>query len=413
MNIAADGASVQKLIIYSHTGTHIDTAAHVLEGGRHITDFNISELIFDRVGLIELALPDGTLITPELLYPYENILMTSDFVIFNFGLSDRRKCNPQLYINGSPGFTVEAGRYLVSHRRLRGIGMDSPSAASIMHLGKTMAVHNELLTGYNGSFIIIEEMKLEERMTAPSKMTVTPWQVIGMHSGPCIITGDYPSVTTADTEYKIRCDILKGCRWITDKELVYSTWGNISVRFGDGLLLTPSKMDYNIMTPDDMIYMDFDGKIISGSRVPTSEREIHRLIMKRRSDINAVVHTHSPYACAAAAAGINLPALIEEIPQLIGGMIPCTLRYIEGGRHLELAEHVAETIGDSVNAVLIRNHGPVVCGRTLDEALYACLVVEKAAQITLILKGGTAFTPIPDNSVSEERNRFLYKYGKE
>lgn len=214
-------------------------------------------------------------------------------------------------------------------------------------------------------------------------------------------------------EYKNICEeILEACKWITKKNLVYSTWGNISVRYGDGFILTPSKMDYDLMTPDDMVGMDFDGNIIKGHRVPTSERHIHRLIMKNRTDINAVVHTHSPYACACAAAGMNIPALIEESAQLIGGTVLCTPYYISGGNHLELAELTAKTLGGGVNAALIKNHGPVACGRTLEEALYACLVVEKAAQMSLLLKNPESFA-IPEEFVKEERERFLYKYGKE
>ncbi len=213
-------------------------------------------------------------------------------------------------------------------------------------------------------------------------------------------------------DLNIRLQIIEACKWLTSMKLVYGTWGNISVRYGDGLLITPSRVDYDVLSPEDMVYMDFDGKILSGSRIPSSEREIHRLVLKNRTDAGAVVHTHSPYACAAAAAGIELPPLIEEIPQLIGGAVPCTPYYIPGGEHLRLAELTVSTIGDK-NAVLIKNHGPVCCGVSLEEALTCCQVTEKAAFMTLTLNGHTAYTAIPDEDVREERQRYLFKYGRE
>jgi L-fuculose-phosphate aldolase len=205
--------------------------------------------------------------------------------------------------------------------------------------------------------------------------------------------------------------ILEACRAIERLGLVYGTWGNISVRHENGLIMTPSRISYDVMKPGDMVYMDFDGNIIKGHQIPTSERDIHRLILKKRPDLGAVVHTHSPHACAAAAAGLGLPALIEEIAQLIGGAVPVTPRYIPGGNHLELANLAVETLGE-VNAVLIKNHGPVSCGANLGEALICAQVTEKAAQMALMLPSPGDFA-IPGEYVKEERERFLHRYGKE
>ena len=413
LNVKNDGASVHKLTVYSHTGTHLDTSAHVFEKGEYITDFSVKELIFDNIAIIEMSLPDNTVITEAQLTPYTEKISKSDFLIFNFNLADHRKNQAERFIKNSPGFSIEAGKFLAKFKMLKGIGVDAPSVASINKIDETMAVHNELLAMNNGKFIIVEELKLDRNEKIPKKITIVPWFVDGMHSGPCTVIAEYDELDACDEEYLIRKSILDACHWITEKKLVYSTWGNISVRYKNGLILTPSKLDYNVMTTDDMVELDFDGKIVKGNRVPTSEREIHRLILKNRLDIGAVVHTHSPYACAAAAAGLELPCLIEEIPQLLGGSVECTPYYITGGNHLPLAELTLKTLGDKKFAVLIRNHGPVVCGRTLDEALYGCLVLEKAAMMTLLLKNKIDFVPIPEELANEERYRFIYKYGKE
>lgn len=207
-------------------------------------------------------------------------------------------------------------------------------------------------------------------------------------------------------------NVLEIYREIFKLKLTYSTWGNVSARYEDGLIVTPSRIACDVMTPEDMVYLSFDGSVISGVRVPTSERDIHRLIIARRPDVNAVVHTHSPYACAAAAAGMTIAPHIEEIPQLIGGAIRCTDEYVPALDHLALAQKTADTMG-SFNAVLIRNHGPMCAGSSLEEALTCALVTEKAAQIQLILSGPAAFSPIPDEYVVAERRRYVEKYGRE
>ena len=191
LEIAKDGASVQRLCVYSHTGTHLDTSAHVLEDGIHITGFLPEELVFGKVGLVEMALPDNHVIEPRDLEKYEDTLAESDFVIFAFGLFDIRANEPGRYVNCSPGFSVEAGRYIAGHKNIRGMGLDSPSVASICKIGETMKVHNELLKSNGGKFLIIEEMKLEKGEKAPQRLSVAPWLVCGMHSGPCAVLGEY------------------------------------------------------------------------------------------------------------------------------------------------------------------------------------------------------------------------------
>ncbi|MCL2813650.1 MAG: cyclase family protein [Oscillospiraceae bacterium] len=194
LSIANDGASVQKLSVYSHTGTHIDTSAHVFEHGVHITDFRPCELVFDKVGIISMTLPDNYVIEQSDLEKHRDIrdiLDKNEFILFNFNLYDKRSNDPESYIYKSPGFSLEAGKYIAGYKNIKGMGTDSPSVASIYRIGETMKVHNELLGANNKKFIIIEEMKLEKNEKAPQKLTVAPWLVKGMHSGPCTVIGEY------------------------------------------------------------------------------------------------------------------------------------------------------------------------------------------------------------------------------
>jgi L-ribulose-5-phosphate 4-epimerase len=210
----------------------------------------------------------------------------------------------------------------------------------------------------------------------------------------------------------LREEVIRACRWLEQRSLVIGTWGNLSVRLGDRILLTPSRVNYQVMTPEDLVIVDLEGHVVQGHRPPTSEKEVHRLLYLRRPDIGAIAHCHSECACAVSSSGVSIPPLIEEMSQLLGGGIPCTRTYVPAGRHLELGQAAAEAIGGG-NALLLKNHGPVCCGRDLEEALLVCLVVEKAAKIFLSLGRRLPLRPIPGEFVEQERSRFLYRYGKE
>lgn len=212
---------------------------------------------------------------------------------------------------------------------------------------------------------------------------------------------------------EIRQQLIDACLWLQAKGLVIGTWGNVSVRLDEQrILLTPSAVPYDTMTPEDLVIVDMEGKKTEGSRCPTSEMQLHRLVYLARPDIHAVVHCHSVYASAMCALGEGIPAILEDMPQLIGGGVPVTARYISAGNHLELAREAAACMGDK-NAVLLRNHGAVGCGRSLSEALVCCQVVEKASQCYLAVGDRAAMQAIPDEEAAKERYRFLYHYGKE
>lgn len=211
----------------------------------------------------------------------------------------------------------------------------------------------------------------------------------------------------------IKQNIIGVCRYLEEKEFVVGTWGNVSVRLGERIILTPSRIGYDVMTADDLVTVDLEGNIIEGKHTPTSEKEVHRLIYRSREDVGAIIHCHSLYATAAACSGSErIPPLMEEMSQLLGGEIPVTKSYIPAEQHHALGLEAAAAIADK-NAVLLKNHGPVCCGRDLSEALLVCKTAEKACSIFLSLSRDTAPVEIGDKFVQSERYRYLYKYGKE
>jgi L-fuculose-phosphate aldolase len=215
----------------------------------------------------------------------------------------------------------------------------------------------------------------------------------------------------ADTP-ALRQDMIEACRALSQSGHIIGTWGNISIRVVDGLLITPSRVDYAVMQPEDMVVVSWDGHKVSGTRPPSSELELHRLLLQQRPDLGAIVHTHSLYATVLACAHRALPVCVEDMAQIIGGEVRCSA-YVPGGHHRELAIAACDAIGDVATAVLLANHGPVAGGRTLAEAVTAARILEKAAflYVNASLLGHCAV--IAGEAVAEERDRFLHRYGKE
>ena len=211
---------------------------------------------------------------------------------------------------------------------------------------------------------------------------------------------------------EIRQKVIDTCLWLQEKGLVIGTWGNVSVRLADGnILITPSKVAYNTMKPEDLVVLAPDGKVVSGFRMSTSEREIHRGILNRRPDVNAVIHTHSAYAMACSAIEGGIPPISEEMAQLLGGGVPLSTHFVPSEKHVELGECIVNSIGDA-NAVLIRNHGPVCCGKSLDEAMVCAQVVEKSAKMYLHIREAGGINVIEDRWVKAGRIYFTDAYGR-
>ena len=192
-----------------------------------------------------------------------------------------------------------------------------------------------------------------------------------------------------------------------------NTWGNISMRVGDHIVLTPSRVNYNEMVPEDLVVIDLDGNIIEGSRNPTSEKEVHRNIYVRRPDVKAVIHAHSPKAMACSVLEIPyVPCMVEEMSQLLKGHIPLTEEYVEASEHARLGRTAGAAIGES-NGLLLRNHGSVGCGRDMAEAIVAVKVIEKACGIYLDITPEKKMRLIPEEGIKAGIDFYMNKYGRD
>lgn len=210
--------------------------------------------------------------------------------------------------------------------------------------------------------------------------------------------------------FELRTRIIQTCKEMSELGLCIATWGNISIRLGKNVLITPSRIDYDKMTEQDMVVVDPDGNKVAGDRLPSSETLLHCELLKSRPDIPVWIHSHAPNSSAFACRHEAIPVIAEDMAQIIGGTVNCS-EYVPGGRHKELAEAAVLALHKEAAAVLLANHGVIVGGCSLEEALAATLVLEKAAG--MMLCGAGKVVPIPDELVKEERFRYLYKYGKE
>ncbi|GKX27667.1 aldolase [Vallitalea longa] len=210
-----------------------------------------------------------------------------------------------------------------------------------------------------------------------------------------------------------RATIISVCKLMQSIGFFLGTWGNISMRLNNHILLTPSKVNYDTMKPEDMVVINMSGDIVEGNRNPTSEKEVHRQIYLLRDDVKAIIHAHTPKAMAVAASSAKeVPCLVEEMSQLLGGSIPITFAYVPAQEHEKLGMAAAESIGEK-NGVILKNHGPVACGRTMDEAILVSKVIEKACGIYLDITDKNDMQKISDCYIRSERHRYLYSYGKE
>lgn len=162
--------------------------------------------------------------------------------------------------------------------------------------------------------------------------------------------------------------------------------GNVSARFADGMLITPTGLAYEEIGPKDIVYVAGDGSVPGKQRAPSSEWQFHLAAYKARPDMNAVVHTHSLHAVVLACAGRSIPAFHYMVAVAGNSDIP-VLPYATFGSEM-LASNVGRGLADR-NACLMAHHGAIALGKTLPDALELAHEVEVLAeQYTKVLALG-------------------------
>lgn len=184
----------------------------------------------------------------------------------------------------------------------------------------------------------------------------------------------------------LRQQIIDTARIMSDEGLSPGTSGNVSARWNDGMLITPTGMAYGDLIPEDIVFMDQKGEATEGARKPSSEWRFHFSAYGARGDAHAIVHTHSRYATALACCRKPIPAFHYMVAAAGGNDIPVA-GYATFGTD-GLADSVASAL-EGRRACLMANHGVIACGADLDAALGLAREVESlAAQYVAALEVG-------------------------
>ncbi|MEN6326580.1 MAG: class II aldolase/adducin family protein [Syntrophomonas sp.] len=180
-----------------------------------------------------------------------------------------------------------------------------------------------------------------------------------------------------------RQEVLQAAKEIYEAQLVSGTWGNVSVKVPDQslLVITPSGMEYETLSIEDIALVDWEQKLVEGKFKPSVETPLHLEIYKKRPDIKAIVHVHSLHATAFAVARQNIPVILEETAQIIGHEIRVTTYAPCGSK--QLVENTMKALGKDRKAALLANHGLIGMGADIAEALKVCYITEKTAQIAI------------------------------
>lgn len=194
-----------------------------------------------------------------------------------------------------------------------------------------------------------------------------------------------------DLREKVYCANME----LPKKGLVVYTWGNVSgIDRDKGLIvIKPSGVEYEELTPENLVIVDMDNNIVEGSLNPSSDTKTHVELYKSFPEVGGIVHTHSPHAVGWAQAGRDIPCYGTTQADYFYGSVPCTRNLtreeVEGDYELNTGKVIAETFRDrkldplAVPGVICRCHGPFTWGKDAAKAVYHAVVLEEVAKMAM------------------------------
>ncbi len=205
------------------------------------------------------------------------------------------------------------------------------------------------------------------------------------------------------------------------RKLITYTWGNVSEidRESGYFVIKPSGIDYDQLSPEDMVVMDLEGNKVEGKYKPSSDTQTHIELYKAFSQIGAVVHTHSPWATSWAQAGRSIPCYGTTHADYFYGSIPCarslTKEEIETNYETNTGLVIVEAFENMnpmyIPGVLCINHGPFTWGKDAMEAVHNAVVLEEVAKMAYQTERiNSLVTPAPD---AIKDKHFMRKHGKD
>ena len=203
-------------------------------------------------------------------------------------------------------------------------------------------------------------------------------------------------------EFRLRLSVVEAARSLVALGLTEGTSGNVSLRFGDGFLVTPSGRPYDGLGADDIVFMGLDGSHDHPLK-PSSEWRFHRDILAGRPEVNAVVHAHPTYCTAFAMCRREIPAVHYMIAAAGGPSVRCA-PYATFGTE-ELSNHALAALEDRT-CCLLANHGMIATGPDLAKALWLAVELETLCrQYAAALQIGTPVV-LPDDEIARNVEKF-------
>lgn len=205
--------------------------------------------------------------------------------------------------------------------------------------------------------------------------------------------------------------VYQGNMMLPQAGLVTWTSGNVSGRDSETgyVVIKPSGVRYEAMTPEDMTVIDLDGRMVKGRLKPSVDAATHLYVYRHRPDVMGVVHTHSTFATAFAALGQPIPVYLTAIADEFGGPVPVGAYCQIGGE--AIGQEIVRAIGDS-RAILMKNHGVFTVGPDVMAAVKAAVMVEDVARTVFYALQLGQPDEIPAEEVARGHERYLTQYGQ-
>ena len=200
---------------------------------------------------------------------------------------------------------------------------------------------------------------------------------------------------------------------LTHYQLVVWTAGNVSARVPgqDLLVIKPSGVAYDELTPENMVVCDLGGRVVEGEHSPSSDTEAQAYVYRELPEVGGVVHTHSTYATAWAARGEPVPCVLTMVADEFGGEIPVGPFAIIGDD--SIGRGIVETLrGSRSPAVLMQNHGVFTVGPTARDAVKAAVMCEDVARTVHVARQLGEPIPVPQTAVDQLHERYQNVYGQ-
>jgi len=212
---------------------------------------------------------------------------------------------------------------------------------------------------------------------------------------------------------EIREDLTKQHAEILRWGLVVWTGGNVSSRVPgyDLMVIKPSGLSYDDLTPASMVVCDLYGNVVQGEHAPSSDTDSHAYVYRHMEEVGGVVHTHSTYACAWAARGEAVPCVLTAIGDEFGGEIPIGPFALIGSD--DIGKGIVDTLrGHRSRAVIMQNHGPFTIGKDAADAVKAAVMCEDAARTVHISRQLGEAIPIAQSDIDSLFDRYQNVYGQ-